>query len=140
MVHTLTEAHHSLKPNGILVDLRPSPKNRQIGRHIGLGVGRNWKSVGPMTESFEADIASDRAIKQVIKDGLFKKESSAAFELDRVMDTTKDLRQWLEAFSVERLTAHLPLIDKIERIQKETGTRKKITVRGYMILNVLRKI
>ena len=140
MVHALTEAHHCLKPNGILVDLRPSPMRRNVGRYIGLGVGKNWESVGPMTENFEADFASNRAVKQVIKQGLFQKESSRTFEIERVMNTPNELREWLVSFSEERLTNHQWLLEKIEQKIKETGTRKKITIKGPMVLNILRKL
>ena len=135
MVHALIEAQRSLKKNGILIDLRPSPKARQVG----LGVGRNWESLGAMRETFEEDHASNRAVKQVIKSGLFTLESTTTFELDRVMDTLDDFRKMLSDFSVERLNNHLWLIEKIEKVQKGTGTRKKVTVRGPMVLNILRK-
>jgi len=135
MVHALTEAQRSLKQNGVLIDLRPSPKHR----HIGLGVGKRWESMGAMRETFEEDYASNRAVKQVIKSGLFALESTTTFELDRVMDTLDDLREWLADFSIERLSSHQWLIDKIEQVQKETRTRRKLTVRGPMILNVLKK-
>jgi len=135
MVHALIEAQRSLKPNGILIDLRPSPKARQVG----LGVGRNWESLGAMRETFEEDYASNRAVKQVVKSDFFKLESTTTFELDRVMDTLDDFRKMLSDFSVERLNNHLRLIEKIEKVQKEMHTRKKITVRGPMVLNILRK-
>ena len=136
MVHALIEAQRSLKPNGILIDLRPSPKHRQVG----LGVDRNWKSLGSMRETFEEDFAANRAVKQVVKSGFFKLESTTTFELDRVMDTLDDFRKMLSDFSVERLKNHLWLIEKIEKVQKETETRKMITVRGPMVLNILRKL
>jgi len=134
-VHALTEAQRSLKPNGILIDLRPSPKRRQVG----LGTGKYWKSLGAMRETFEDDYASNRAVKHVIKSGLFTLESTSTFELDRVMDTLDDFRKMLLDFSIERLTNHQWLIDKIEKVQKETRTRKKVVIRGPMILNVLKK-
>lgn len=136
MVHALTKTQRSLKPNGLLIDLRPSPKHRRVG----LGVGKNWVSLGAMRETFEEDYASNRAVKQVIKSGLFTLESTTRFELDRVMDTLDDLREWLADFSVERLSSHKWLVDKIEQVQKETLTKRKITVRGPMILNVLKKL
>lgn len=136
MVHALIEAQRSLKPNGILIDLRPSPKARQVG----LGVGKNWESLGAMRETFEEDFASNHAVEQVIKSGFFKPESTTTFELDREMDSVYDFRKMLSDFSIERLNNHLWLIEKIEKVQKETGTRKKITVRGPMVLNVLKKI
>lgn len=136
MVHALTEAHQSLKTNGILIDLRPSPRRRQVG----LGVGKHWEALGAVRETFEIDHASNRAVKQAVKSGLFQLASSTTFELERVMDTLDDFREWLANFSEERLTDHQWLVDKIEKVQKKTGTRKKIAMRGPMVLNVLKKL
>jgi len=136
MVHALIEAQRSLKPDGTLIDLRPAPKHRQVG----LGTGENWKPAGHIHETFEDDYAANSAVKHVVNAKLFTIESSILFELDRVMDTLEDFRRWLSDSSIERLTAHQWLVDKIRHIQKETRTRKKITMRVPMIMNVLKKL
>jgi len=136
MVHALREVQCSLKPDGILIDLRPSPKRRQVG----IGTGKNWKPVGRIREKIEDDLAANRAVKQVVRDRLFNKESSLSFELDRVLDTLEDFRQWLAESSIERLTTHQWLVDRIQNIQEKTHIKKKITIRGPMIMNILRKL
>jgi len=91
MVHALHEAHRVLKPHGTLIDLRPAPKHRRVG----LSDGRHWQLVGVMREKFVDDIAANRAVARVLREGLYQRESQIDFDLDRVMDTIADFRVWL---------------------------------------------
>lgn len=136
MVHALTEAHRVLKPNGILLDLRPAHQHRRAG----VGEGRRWKQVGVMRENFDDDIASDRAVTQVIRDGLFKQEKLIEFDLDRVMDTLPDFRLWLDDFSTEKLPSHDWLYRRVERALTKKPAGTKIAVRGLMRLRMMIKL
>ena len=135
MVHALTEAHRVLKVNGILIDLRPSHKHRRAG----LGEGKDWQMIGMMRENSDDDLAADRAVKQVIRKGLFRQESLVEFDLDRVMDTLSDLRAWLNDFNVNQLPTHKWLYQKVERALAKKTAVAKITVRGLMRLGVMIK-
>jgi SAM-dependent methyltransferase len=135
MVHALREAHRVLKPNGILVDLRPAPKHRRAG----LGEGKRWRQVGVMREKFDDDIASDRAVRQVIRERLFHMERQIEFDLDRVMDTLPDFRAWLDDFSTDKLPSHDWLYERVERALAGERKDTKIVVRGLLRLAVLRK-
>ncbi len=136
MVHALTEAYRVLKPNGILIDMRPAAKHRRAG----LGEGKRWRFVGALRENFDDDIASDRAVKQVVRDGLFRRESQIEFDLDRVMDTLQDFRAWLDDFSAEKLPSHESLYRKVERTLAKEPHGIKIAVRGPLKIGLLRKI
>ena len=136
MVHALTEAHRVLKPNGILLDLRPAASHRRAG----LGEGKRWKQVGVMRESFDDDITSDRAVRQVLREGLFKQETLVEFDLDRVMDTLPDFRAWLDDFSTDKLPSHDWLYQQVERALKKKRVATKIAVRGLMRLRVMIKL
>lgn len=136
MVHALTEAHRVLKPNGILIDLRPAARHRRAG----LGEGKGWKQVGVMRENFDDDIASDRAVKQIIREGLFRQEKFVKFDLDRVMDTLQDFRAWLDDFSTDKLPSHDWLYQRVERALDRTRPGTKITVRGPLRLGAMRKL
>ncbi len=136
MVHALTEAHRVLQPNGILIDIRPAAKHRRAG----LGEGKRWRSVGAMREQFDDDIASDRAVRQVVREGLFQKESQIEFDLDRVMDTLPDFRLWLDDFPDDKMPSHEWLYRKVERALEKEPDGTKITVRGPLKIGVLRKI
>ena len=112
MVHALTEAHRVLKPKGLLIDMRPAAKHRRAG----LGEGNRWQLVGTMREKFDDDIASDRAVRQVVREKLFHREFQIEFDLERVMDTLAE-----------------------RDLEKEPiGT--KITVRGPLKIGVMRKL
>jgi len=139
MVHALTKAHRVLKPNGLLLDLRPAAKHRRAG----LGEGRNWKQVGVMRENFDDDIASDRAVKQVIHTSLFKQENVVEFDLDRVMDTLQDFRAWLDDFAVDKnykSPSHDWLYQRVERALEKKQSGTKIAVRGLMMLRMMRRL
>ena len=93
-----------------------------------------------MREKFDDDLAADRAVKQVTREGLFKQESLVEFDLDRVMDTLQDFRAWLDDFSPERLPSHDWLYRRVERALAKNPQNVKITMRGPLKLGVLRKL
>jgi len=137
MVHALQEAHRVLKPNGILIDLRPAADHRRSG----LGLGRSWQLVGVLRESLAEDRAADAAIATVIRRGLFKSRSRVRFDLDRVMDALDEFRLWIEDFSrVEKYGDHEWLIERLARTLARAKHGRKITVRGRMTLGVLEKL
>lgn len=137
MVHALQEAHRVLKPEGILIDLRPAPAHRKLG----IGQGRSWQLVGPLHEVLEDDYAADAAIAQVIRDGYFRPRRRTQFQLDRVMDTMDDIREWLRDFEQRHdLPSHEPLLQRVDRRLESLQKPAKIAVRGPMTLGVLTKI
>jgi hypothetical protein len=135
MVHALTEAHRVLKPNGILLDIRPAAQHRRAG----LGAGKGWRFVGAMREQFDDDIASDRAVSQAVRAGLFRRETQTQINIDRVMDTLQDFREWLDDFSSDKLPSHEWLYRKVEYSLAKEPVSTKITVRGPLKIGVLRK-
>jgi len=135
MVHALREAHRVLRPDGILVDLRPAP----VHRRVGLGQGRRWRLVGVMREEFDEDRAADRAVAQALREGLFRRGARAEFLLDREMDTMDDFRAWLAEFGQRRMLAdHEWLIRRLARMR--AGAEATIVGRGPVMLQVLRKV
>jgi len=135
MVHALTEAHRVLKPNGILIDMRPAAKHRRAG----LGEGKLWRQVGVMREKFDDDHAADRAVRHVMHEGLFHREAQYEFDLDRVMDTLQDCHEWLVDFSSAKLPSHKWLYQRIERAMVKEHKDVKIVVRGLLGMSALRK-
>jgi hypothetical protein len=137
MVHALREVHRVLKTNGVLIDLRPAAKHRRVG----LGMGKDWQPVGVMRESFEDDWAASRAVREVLRLGLFHREAHSEFELDRVMDSVEDFRVWLDEFiQFGSLPSHEWLVQRIESKRKKLDRKTKIVVRGPLIMGVMRKL
>lgn len=132
MVHALREAHRVLRPDGIVADLRPAAKHRRVG----VGIGRRWRLVGVMRESFDKDRAADRAVSAVVKAGIFRRGVRAEFLVDREMDRLEDFRAWLKDFDERRsLKSHEWLIARLKRARaaKETA----IVARGFVTLQIL---
>lgn len=125
-----------LKPGGFMIDLRPAPAHRRIG----LGEGRRWKEVGSLHEILDDDYAADAAIARMLREGYFRLENRLRFQLDRVMDTMEDIRDFIADFDERRdLPTHAPLLDRLERERTRLAKPGKITVRGPMKLAVLKK-
>src|SRR5512135_1145004 len=136
MVHALREAYRVLKPDGILIDLRPAAEHRRLG----LGAGRRWRVVGPLHEILDQDHAANSAIAQVVREGYFQEEERKQFLLDRVMDTVAEFHDWLADFNQRRdLLAPAPLLKRLEQRLSRLHEPEKITVRGHMTLGILKK-
>jgi hypothetical protein len=135
MVHALLEAHRVLRPDGLLLDVRPAAAHRRIG----LGEGRAWRTVGVMREPLDEDRRADRSVHQVVRRGLFRFAAREDVLLERVMDTMEDFHAWLEEFNQRRiLTSHAWLIRRLERAG--LARPAKIVARGPLAIRVLRKL
>ena len=135
MVHALTEVHRVLKPNGILIDMRPATQHRRAG----LGEGKGWRYVGAMRQPFDDDHAADRAVRHMIRAGYFRRESNIQFNLDRVMDTLQDFCAWLDDFPKDKASILNSLDHKVERALATRPDNTKITIRGPLKIGLLRK-
>ena len=136
MVHALREAHRVLKPDGLLVDLRPGA----VHRRLGIQMDSQYKQLAIMNESLKDDYAANRAVAEIIQEGLFKTVSRIQVNCNRSMALT-DFSGWLADFRTDRDTRQERLIRIVERAFEEiNGKRKKIVVKGPLILKVLKKI
>jgi hypothetical protein len=136
MVHALHEAHRVLRPNGLLIDLRPAAEHRRVG--ITKADGYRW--LGVMREKFDDDRAADRAVRQVESEGRFKALERTQFTCQRIMDTLDEFQEWLTDFvSRDKLPSHEWLVRRVERELNMTNRKTRIVVSGPLVLRVLRK-
>lgn len=137
MVNALIESHRVLKPNGLLIDLRPAVMHRRVGTTAAEGYRLRWV----MRETFEDDRAADRAVKEVIANGWFKAERRAMrFDCYRIMDRMGEFQEWLDDFvSRNELGSHDWLVKRLERALAAEGGKTRIVVSAPLILQVLRK-
>jgi hypothetical protein len=136
MVHALHEAQRVLKPDGRLIDLRPM----HIHRRVGISQAGIHHQIGIMREKFDDDLAADRAVAQVRREGSFKLEERIQFNCNRVMDTFKEFKDWLTEFTVLKdMPSHEWLLDKVNRALMEKPGKFKIVCSIPLKLQVLRK-
>src|SRR5215510_1975351 len=131
MVHALHEAQHVLRPNGILFDLRPAPVHGRVSIQSDAGV----QEIGAMREDLTDDYFANRAVKQVLRDGLFKSEQFTQFNCNRVMDSFKEFHAWITDFvDRNRIPSQDWLLTRVERTYQATAGKKKIIVHAPLML------
>ena len=136
MVHALHEARRVLRPNGILLDLRPVPVHRRVGVQSDAG----YQEIGVMREDLTDDYFANRAVKQVLREGLFKSENYTEFNCNRVMDTLNDFRTWLLDFVDRGNPSQDSLLERVEHAHLTLRGRKKIIVSAPLMLRRLRNL
>ncbi len=136
MVHALHEAGRVLKPNSILIDLRPV----HVHRRVGVQRDGDYQPLGVMHEKFDDDLAADRAVAHVLREKLFKVEERMQFNCNRVMDSFEEFKDWLLEFtSLGKLPSHDRLLKRVEGALEGKRGRTRIVVSGPLKLQVLRK-
>jgi hypothetical protein len=136
MVHALHEAQRVLRPEGLLVDLRPAA----VHRRVGITQADGYRPVGVMRETFDSDRAADRAVTQVESEGRLKAEGRTVFACNRIMDSLDEFQQWLVDFvTLGKLPSHDWLVRRVERALDVAGGKASIVVSGPLVLRVLRK-
>ena len=136
MVHALQEAHRVLRPNGLLIDLRPAPAHRRVG----LQRGRQWTLVAAMKEDLSDDHAANQAVRTAVGRGLFRRELFDRFELKRHVGGLSAFRAYLEDFVARfGLPPHAWLADRVAAALAGGSIRAKVVVRGPLEMRVLRK-
>jgi SAM-dependent methyltransferase len=135
MVHALRETNRVLKPDGLLIDLRPAPVHRRVGFVEADEYRMRWV----MRESFEDDLAADAAVEHVVAEGWFRAVGRKRFACFRVMDRLAEFEEWLTDFVVKGdFPSHDWLVERLRRELERDG-KKKIVVGGPLILRALRK-
>jgi hypothetical protein len=94
MVHALKEAWRVLKPHGIMVDVRPL----SLDVPLEIIYQREKLSAGmiDMSPCINLDIASDKAIEAVIKDGSYQEIHCEQFDFAFYWKTVRGMQEDLE--------------------------------------------
>src|SRR5262245_43370689 len=136
MVHALHEARRVLRPDGLLVDLRPAA----VHRRVGVMQAERYRPLGVMRETFDNDRSADRAVTKVEREGLFKAERRTVFVCNRTMDSVDEFQEWLADFvKLGKQASHDWLVHRVKRALDVTGGKAKVVVSGPLVLRVLRK-
>ena len=120
MVHALQEARRVLKPDGVIIDLRPGLQHRRVA----VVRAGQAQPMGAMREQFDDARAANRAVARLVRRAHgsrrtppLRLESRRGVDCDRVMDGLDDLRAWLADFSSrdDSLPPHTWLVERVGR-------------------------
>ncbi len=89
MVHALHEAWRVLLPQGILIDLRPLCKDAPL--EIGLTGGSALAGPVDMSPGIVHEVAADRAIEAVVREGIFTRLQLEFFDFAYYWDNVADM-------------------------------------------------
>lgn len=87
-----------------------------------------------MREPLDDDRAANRAVRRVVQQGAFRRESRKKIDCQRVVDTLDEFRDLLETWP-----SHEWLLKRLARLLAGRRGRVKIALRGPLIMQVLRK-
>ena len=136
MVDALREAHRVLRPDGLLVDLRPAAVHRRVGVADADGYRLRWV----MRENFDDDRTADRAVAHVLSEGLFKTAGRMRFPCYRVMDALAEFQEWLTDFVQKgEFPSHDWLVRRLAGELGKSPAKTRIVVRAPLILQALRQ-
>ncbi len=136
MVHALHEAHRVLKPQGLLIDLRPAAEHRRVG----ISRRGRWHEFARLNEVLADDHAANRAVSHVVQEGVFRRVARTKFMVNRYADTLEDFRVWLDEFTDIKPCRRSPkLLDQVARLIAAQPEHTRIVIRGRLVLSLLRK-
>jgi len=136
MVHALSEARRVLKPNSILVDLRPAIEHH----HVGILRAGRYRELGTTRERFDPDRAANRAVAHVLGKRLFRQEWRTQFECDWVFATLGAFREWISEFIQSGgLSSHDWLVRRADNATRGRRGESKIVARAALVMRVLSK-
>jgi SAM-dependent methyltransferase len=104
MVHALGEIHRTLKPNGILIDLRPVEDNWQVEVVSTSSTQRvssaGWQAAGRLSDLPAAvadDEAASRAMREAESRGWYFKEKEEEFDFFYYWDMPSEMKEFMES-------------------------------------------
>ena len=137
MVHALEEAARVLKPNGLLVELRPAPRHRRVW----LVTSERSALIGRMHEDLGPDHAADVALARFMTRERLPARFRRYTVCNRYVDSLKEFREFLKEFGDCRhpTAPHGRLLQRMERAWTLAEGRRRIMITGPLQMTVLKK-
>ena len=135
MVHALERIHNLLRPEGMLINIQPTGVPRSLELHDDAGVTHvGW--IGHRL-SFELQKQAQKAVEEVIEDGLFMVESKRTFPFLYQADTFSELQEWL-AENWENAILDEATVRRTNELLSERDGEVKVNIREDVLIMRLR--
>lgn len=133
MVHALEHIHRLLKPDGLLIDIHPLPEGALVTAYHGGSVIFSEREHDDESEDV---LAAERALKEVLRRGLYVRERDEQFEFLTHASSVAELRDFLEeasAFDDEppepaQLAREEQIYARVEQAMREAGANATVAL------------
>ncbi len=139
MVHALEEIYRVLKPNGMLIDLRPIEENWKAE----VVTSTNYQTCGSLTalaRGVADDEAANQAVGQVERRGLFIKEREEMFSYFYMWDTPSEMKEFMESEWEEFEKMEDDLYRKVGTAWATSNADANVRVRVHMLISLWKKL
>jgi hypothetical protein len=138
MVHALKEARRALRTGGTLIDMRPI----SVDVPILILTSSGWESAGRPSQSPDRvhDLVANRAIRDVVREGLLVKVKQVYFVTNYYWDDIKELQSDVEEYWKEDIIVTKEIWQKARRLFKRGSGQRRILAPMRRKLTAYRKI
>jgi SAM-dependent methyltransferase len=133
MVHALDEIRRVLKPNGILLDLRPVEANWSVEIVSSAG----WQAAGRLSDlpvAVEDDEAAFRAMREAQSKGWYIKKEEKEFPFFYYWDTPSEMKEFMDTEweDFEKMEEHV--YQKASSMWASANADARLRVRVNMLI------
>lgn len=139
MVHALDEIRRTLKPNGILIDLRPVESNWSV--EVSSSTGQQVAGrLNDMPMGLADDEAAFHAMREVESRGWYIKEKEEEFAFFYYWDTPSEMKEFMEAEweDFEKMEDEVYL--KVKSLWSQANADARVRVRVKMLITRWKKL
>lgn len=139
MVHALDEIQRTLKPNGILLDLRPVEDNWQVEVVSSAG----WQAAGRLSDlpaAVEDDEAAFHAMREAESNGWYIKEKEKEFDFFYYWDTPSEMKEFMESEWDDFEKLEESVYRKTSSLWVSAGGDARVRVRVKMLITLWNKL
>ncbi len=138
MVHALDEIRRALKPNGLLIDLRPVEDNWtvEIPSSSGLQIAGRMND---MPVGVADDEAAFAAMRDVESRGWFVREREEEFAFFYYWDTPSEMKEWIDAEWDEFTKMDEDVYSKARSLWASANADARVRVRVKMLITRWKK-
>lgn len=135
MVHALDEIRRTLKPNGLLIDLRPVEANWSVEIVSSAG----WQAAGRLSDlpvALADDEAAFKAMREVESKGWYIKKQEHEFAFFYYWDTPSEMKEFMdeEWADFEKLEDHV--YQKTKSMWALANADARVRVRVNMLITL----
>lgn len=139
MVHALDEIRRTLKPNGVLLDLRPVEDNWQVEVVSSTG----WQTAGRLSDlpaAVEDDEAAFHAMREAESNGWYVREKEKEFDFFYYWDTPSEMKEFMESEWEDFEKLEENVYRKTSSLWVSAGGDARVRVRVKMLITLWNKL